>query len=232
MIVLSLASVSSAAVIVQYNFDNDVTHLDADVLATNISEIGPTSPDFALTVITESNLFAAEGQGVQDGQADEMAAAWAAEQYIEFTVNADGGYAFDLDTLTFDIFRGIRGTNDYAIRTSVDGFAENLVYRNQGTTATSTLQTVDFNAPSDFSGLGGTDGVGTGAFTASQFDGLSTITFRIAYDDRQNNNTGQSATRLDNWTVNGSVIAVPEPSSFAMLGLGIISLVSAQRRRS
>ncbi|MGJ8653766.1 MAG: PEP-CTERM sorting domain-containing protein [Opitutaceae bacterium] len=230
--VLAASSTSSAAVLVQYNFDNDATHLDADVLHANLTETGPTSPDFSLAVTSESNLFAAEGQGVEDGITDNMAAAWSSGQYWEFTVNADGLNTFSLETLTFDISRAIRGTNDYAIRTSVDSFASNLVYQNQSTSETVAAQTVSFDLPTDFSGLSGTsvdtiaDPLGT--YTAGQFDGLSTITFRIAIDDRESNNGGASATRLDNIVLNGTV--VPEPSTYALLA-GCFALTSVMLRR-
>ena len=221
--------VSQGAILVQYNFDDDTTHKDADVLATNLSEGGPTSPDFADTVTVEANLFAAEGQGVEDGTDDDMPGAWSSGQYWEFSVTADAGFSFDLDTLTFDIGRAGNGTNDWAIRTSVDGFAADVEYRNQGTLGNVTGQTVNFNTFAD-TGMSGTSGGGEGAFTAGQFDGLSTITIRIAYDDRQGNSGTGSATRMDNWTVNGTVIAVPEPSSTALLGLGGLALILRRRK--
>ena len=220
---------TQAAIIAQYNFDNDATHLDADTLDPNVTETGPTSPDFALTVTSESNLFAAEGQGVEDGLTDDMDGAWASGQYIEFTITADAGFTIDLDSLTFDNSRAIRGTNDFAIRTSIDSFAANLVYQNQGTTETATTQTVNFNSLTDFTGLAGTN-VGSNTFTDTQFDGLSAITIRIAYDDRESNNGGASATRLDNWTLNGTVVPVPEPSSTALLGLGGLALILRRRK--
>ncbi|MEP2776265.1 MAG: PEP-CTERM sorting domain-containing protein [Luteolibacter sp.] len=223
------AITSQAVVLVQYNFDDDATHQDADVLADHLTEGGPTSPSFSLAVTSESNLFAAEGQGVQDGTGNNMAAAWASGQYWQFSITADSGYTFDLDTLTFDIGRATNGTNDWAIRTSVDDFAADLVYRDQGTLSTVTGQTVNFNTFST-SGLSGTSGGGEGTFTAGQFDNLSTITIRIAYDDRQSNTGSASATRLDNWTVNGSVNAIPEPSSAALLGLGGLALILRRRK--
>ena len=220
--------------IVQYNFDNDATHQDADVLDANLSETGPTSPVFAPFVTSESNLFAAEGQGLADGTLDDIADAFASGQYWEFTVDANVGFTFDLDTLTFDVSRANNGANDYAIRTSVDGFVSNLVYQNQAINNAAATQTVNFNTPGDFSGLTGTN-VGGNFFIADQFDRLSTITFRIAYDDRQSNNFNSSATRLDNLALNGTVIGVvsgvPEPSSLSLVVLGMVGLLASRRRK-
>ncbi|MCP5535517.1 MAG: PEP-CTERM sorting domain-containing protein [Akkermansiaceae bacterium] len=220
---------SQAVVLVQYNFDDDATHKIPDVLATHLSAGGPTSPDFDDSVTSEANLFTSEGQGVENGTADNMSAAWTSGQYWEFSITADSGFTFDLDTLTFDIGKSANGTNDWAIRTSVDAFAADVEYRNQGTLGTATTQTVNFNTFAD-TGMSGTSGGGEGTFTAGQFDGLSTIMIRIAYDDRQNDTDSASATRLDNWTVNGSVNAVPEPSITALLGLGGLVLLLRRRR--
>jgi hypothetical protein len=68
------------------------------------------------------------------------------------------------------------------------------------------------------------------SLSSSEYQGLTgTITFRIyAYDD--SDSTGDMD-RLDNVVLNGTLSAIPEPSSFALLaGMFGLCLVALRRR--
>jgi hypothetical protein len=147
----------------------------------------------------------AEGNGLSDGITDDMAAAWTAGDYIEFTITAAEGYTLDLENFTFNITRGANGCNDYAIRTSVDSFTNDLVFANQGiveglTGAAGSDQDIDLSG--------------------AAFQGLSNLTLRICVDDRQSNTTGGSAVVFDSFVLSGAVNATTIPPVSASVSDG------------
>lgn len=232
---------SQAALIAGYDFNHTPT-ATVTVLSADLA----TSPLFAATDndanVTASNLSVgsgltgltyvsndsgdyfqiAEGNGMSDGtHADEgdittfMDAANTAGDYIEFTITATAGSTLDLTTLTFDFARAIRGTNDFAVLTDVDTFASYVALEDQAA-GTGLLTDADAAQSVDLS--------------AAAYQGLSDITFRIVFDDRQANSGGASASIIDNIIVNGTVVPIPEPSSTALLGLGGLALILRRRK--
>lgn len=197
------------------------TATDANVTASNLS-VGSGLTGLTYVSNTEDYFQIAEGNGMSDGiHADGgditafMDTAYAAGDYIEFTVTATAGSTLDLTTLTFDFARADRGTNDYAVRTSVDGFSAYAALEDQA-------------APVGFPSVAGA--AQSVDLSAAAYQGLSDITFRVIFDDRQNNNGGGSASVIDNIIVNGTVVPIPEPSSTALLGLGGLALILRRRK--
>ncbi|MGH0034735.1 MAG: hypothetical protein ACQGVK_06870 [Myxococcota bacterium] len=135
---------------------------------------------------TPNLLHFAENRGLEDGETNDMAGAVAADQWVGFTVTADPGTLLDLDDLTFDVVRNSGGALDYAIRTSVDGFAANLVFADDVITESQTNQLIDLSG--------------------AAFDSLSSIEIRIYFDDRFADDGGSSGTRVDNVVLNGLVV--------------------------
>ena len=224
---------SSGAVIALYEFTNALAtgnnpneaqaetvggplegdYFEADDVSTNATAGGFTSGPGVNPIIIASTdvMFASEGQGMSDGGVDDMQGAVAAGDYFGFTVNADVGFELGLTSLTFDIGRALRGTQDYAVRSNVDGFAENIVFAND-------VIPLDTLAPQlvDLSG--------------AAYQGLESIELRIYFDDRVNNSPSSSATYIDNVQLNGDVTAIPEPSSSIILGLAAALSVLRRRR--
>jgi hypothetical protein len=64
--------------------------------------------------------------------------------------------------------------------------------------------------------------------TAAQFQGLTSITFRL-----YGYNAAYGSEQMNDLTVNGSVVPVPEPNALTLAGMGIMSLfgLKAWRRR-
>ncbi|MGJ8655205.1 MAG: PEP-CTERM sorting domain-containing protein [Akkermansiaceae bacterium] len=229
---------SQAALIAEYDFNHSptatvtvlsgslassslfaATDNDANVTASNIS-VGSGLTGLTYVSNTEDYFQIAEGNGMSDGvHADggdittDMNAAYAAGDYIEFLVTAGAGFTLDLTTLTFDFARAERGTNDYAVLTSVDGFSAYAAL-------------VDQAAPEGLPSVAGA--AQSVDLSAAAYQGLSDITFRVIFDDRQNDTGGASASVIDNIIVNGTV--VPEPSSTALLGLGGLALILRRRK--
>lgn len=214
------------------------TTFDSNVTASNIGVgVDPAGGDdtaHSLQFLGNSSIFGGpggqgisftEGIGLNDGTGQDIADAHAQADYIEFTVTANPGFELDLDELTFDIGRGLRGPQDYAIRTSVDSFASDLVFADQG------ILEVNSNGPVLSTAVNGQ----TIDLSGAAFQDLSSITFRIVVDDRANNNAAGGSVQFDNIAVEGIVAstaaaAVPEPSSLALLALGAIGLVTRRRR--
>lgn len=180
---------------------------------------GITASDFSSPVFSfatgNNDLRTSELLGLADGAesvSDNMTNAVNANQYVAFTVTANAGSALNLDALTFDIGRGLRGTQDYAVRSSADTFATHIVFVNNVVSDTSIKpQNIDL--------------------TGAAFQGLASIEFRIYFDDRINNSSSASDVFIDNVVLSGSVSSVPEPSTYG-LALGVLALgIAAARRR-
>lgn len=143
----------------------------------------------------------------------------ATADYVQFSVAPAAGYELDLSSLTMDVIRGsTSATRGYYVRSSVDGYASNLLYQANIPTANSEGATGTWlpqNA--NLSGLAAMQNVTT------------PVSFRI-YAFITGGGTVDSAINFDNIVVNGAVSVVPEP---AILGLlGVAGLVLARRHRA
>ncbi len=131
--------------------------------------------------------------------------------YITFTVTPSAGL-LNLQSLTLDIGRVFTGTYTagYAVFSSVDSFI----------------------AAIGSGSLTGASGVLTGVsldLSGPSYQSLADVTFRIGLSD--GNNGANSSIRLDNLTLNGSVV-VPEPHEYAVLaGLGLLGFAVRRRNR-
>ena len=216
------SAISSQAQLAEYNFNFEgattavlsddlsssplfaATASDPNVTATNLGvDPGLTGLTYVTNAVGDYFQIA-EGNGISDGVHPDdvditefVDAAYEAGDYFEFTLTADSGFTLDLTDLTFDFARAIRGTNDYAVRTSVDSFVSYVALVNQA-------------APE---GNAETEGAGQLVdLSGAPFQGLSEITFQIVFDDRQNNNGGGSASVIDDIIVNGSAVSTAADS--------------------
>lgn len=140
----------------------------------------------------------------------------AANDYLQFTLTINEGYTANLTNISFD--HGTSGTitSNWEVRYSLDGFSTAGV-----TLETSTKTNVVDNQYSHF-----TQSIADSALQS--IGATTTVTFRFyAYD----NVNSTAINRIDNITLEGSVVAVPEPSTYAMiLGLAAVGLVATRRR--
>lgn len=202
-----LASEASASLI-SYTFAADSfapTTVAANVTATPVNDTGSSA---SLTT----------GPGLPDALflsqrilSTTPAAAVANNQFFQFTVTPDTGFALDLTSLTFDGARGGDSTpRGFVLRSSLDGFSADIA---TGTFPTVAMTLTNFSI--DLSG--------------AVFQGISTDTiFRFYGFAPQAGGSGVIGSWYDNLTLNGQVTAVPEPSA-AVISLAGIALLGSAR---
>lgn len=176
------------------------SNLTASVFSGNLGTPAPGGTSPLYTAGSGGGYFAATAwTGTAPGS-----------NYFEFTLTPNAGHTFAATSLTFGYRATSTGPTNFAVRSSTDAYASNLV------SGTITGDSV-WRSP------------GTLTITMS---GMNTATtFRI-YGSGASSSLGTF--RVDDVTVNGSVTAVPEPSTYAAI-LGFMVLISAiirQRRRT
>lgn len=218
--VTSLSSAQAAVVIAEYEFTSGAaaaTSSDANVTAGDFTAGSGIS---TLSGISSSGNNAYARSNGTTGTTVGFSFASANDDYFSFLVTPDSGYEMDLTSLTFDY--GYSSTSNSGgqlrayVTTSDDSHATfESFFTNTATVTGSTV--FDTAATVDLSG-------------AEFQDITSPLELRIYLSDEYNLN--DVIHRIDNVSLNGSVsaVAVPEPSSMALCGLGAGFLLMRRRR--
>ena len=216
----SLSSVQAAVVIADYDFTSgsaSATNADANVTAGDFT-VGSGLSGFA--GISSSGNAYARSTGTFGSSSVSFANAFANNDYFSLTVTPGSGFEMDLLSLTFDY--GYSSTSNSGgdlrayVTTSDDSHAAFKDYFTN--TATVTGSTVfDTAATVDLSGAEFQD-------ITSGFELRIYLSDQYAFNDVIH--------RIDNVALNGSVsaVAVPEPSSVALCGLGAVFFLTRRRR--
>jgi len=122
-------------------------------------------------------------------------------KYFTFTLDAKDGYAINFSSFEYRAQRSNTGPTSFAFRSSIDGFTTNIG------SPTATGATIDLTAP--------------------QFQHLTNpIEFRLyGYDSGSGNGTFS----VNDYTFNGTVEAVPEPGTLALVGVGSLLMLGHAR---
>lgn len=220
------AMTSDAAVLLQYTFTGYVSADDAPYAASTIIS-GVTAGGFtpaaglgtngnwntsangiSTTTGNPTPSFAQKPQATSATQA----AAFTNNAYWSITLAPDGGNAVSLTSLTFDLDTFNTGLlPSFYLASSVGGYSTpiGVVYTNQADAAITV----------DLSGV--------------QFQNLTANTeFRLYLWSENGGGGSGSRWEFDNVTVNGSVAAIPEPSTLVLLGLcGVFLMANRSSRR-
>lgn len=138
------------------------------------------------------------------------------DDYIQFIVAPEGGFVFSVDSFAFSWHRSTTGPTSVALRSSLDSFASNIGQVTGITEGSNALRNIAVSGLNDIStattfrlyGFGGTNAAtGTGGFNTSNATSPNVV-------------------------LSGSVTAVPEPSSLALLTVCGVAGVIYRRRRA
>jgi hypothetical protein len=208
---LAVSSVASAAVVARYEFGQGAPQvLDVNLLgsapspsALNVLNVNATSTSY----FSGTNPFLQVAPSVS-GQTD-PATAYSNGNYFALTLTPVSGFYLDLDSLSFDVFRGgASGIRGYTLYSSVDGFSAALS-ASPGNNETGTR-----SAPRAES-----------ITLSPSFDNLTTSTTFRFYIHSLNNS---SSVEFDNITFEGQVLPIPEPAGLSALAVAGLLL---RRRR-
>lgn len=122
------------------------------------------------------------------------------DSYFAFTLDANDGYAINFDSFEYHAQRSSTGPTEFAFRSSLDGFTTNIG------TLTATGATI--------------------VLSDASYQGLTDpIEFRL-----YGYNSGAGTFSINDYTFNGTVEAVPEPGTLALVGVGSLLMLGNARR--
>lgn len=149
--------------------------------------------------------------------------------YLSFTISAAEGYLLNLDSFTFKLggSRNSAGA-DYTVNTKLRTDAEAIPYTNDVRLDPGDVVT----ASHTFNAVGQpTYTTYTADLSNAIYQGVESITFHL-YVYRSGGTSTAIQLRLDDFDIQGSVIAVPEPSTtgLALAGLALLSAGILRKR--
>ncbi len=197
---------ANAAVLVSYDF----TGATGDQVSQATSSVASNMTGSVLT--RGSGLTASAATGSISSTGWTTAASIDLNDYYSFTITPDVGFTLNLDTLTFAERRSGTGIRNFVIRTSLDSFTADIFSASVPDDTATRDQSFTFN---------------------SSFDVISSaLTIRVyGYSSESAAGTWRLAnsTATSNMQLTGTV--VPEPQTWALVGIGSAFMIWNLRRR-
>lgn len=201
-LLLGVGARAEAAPLVVFNF-NDF-NATADIVAANLTSSTFAQGGGLLNESFASGAANARGWNPSDGAAEALANG----DFWAFTVSADPGYVFDLDSLALDEWRESAGPMEFQLFSG-------------GALIGSSLST---------------NTISTNHVIAAPATNVTSLLVRILAWDASNNGTSADL-YLDNVTINGTVrrtttdVVVPEPASLLLFGAALATAARRVRAR-
>jgi len=209
---IALITTSTATTIVTtdvISWDLSTGTATVDPNATTISGGSATAgPGLSSVNFTANGFGGTENSGLLDSSPN-LATVIADGQYLSFSVTPGNQ---DFTNLTFDYYINTvdRSSNTVVLMSSVDGFTDGSEIASYTNSTAGSTAAVSFDVSS---------------YTSE----TSAVEFRLYLYGKGSSPNSGSETYISNLALEGPV-TVPEPSSFALLGLGALAILARRKR--
>lgn len=217
LIAVAAPALYAQSIVAEYNFTAGTASVDSD--QTSVASVFGNDAGFTPTInSTAGNPFpsiqATADQISGSGSPIATPTTPVTTDYYTFTITPVAGFTLDFVSLRLDaatlttVASGTNNSFNLSLQTSLNNFATNIAIYTVGNNTTFS------NFEWDLSSFSSTSGT-------------TPVEFRIAI--RDDNSASTRGLLIDNVVLSANV--VPEPSTYAMMGLGVALLVGMQRFR-
>ena len=180
-----------------------------------------------VTTSSSSNNFRANNWALDAGNAT-LTGSLDASKYFEFALTPASGFTLNIASFTFGVGRSATGPRSFQWRSSLDSFAAPVSgYTSVNAALTQTSGVLTYAADATTSATNNTL-----TFATPTYQDLSGVTFRFyGFNSEASGGTGGLEGAFS-FTGEAVASAVPEPSTWALIGLGSTFLLWRIRRKN
>jgi hypothetical protein len=227
--IIGLVAVSLAGVNGQVFTGNYTFGTGGNVTSFNYN--GAAITDLTVSALTKNGVTTSSNSGnfratawPLDPSVPNMTGAIDTAKYFEFTLTTSLGFTVNMTSITFGLGRSGTGPRTFEWRSSVDSFASTI--NNYGTLSANVTNASGVLTLPDTSSTTETGNVLS--LSSASFKNLSSVTFRFYAFNSEASGTGSAGFQGPLFFA-GEV--VPEPSTWALIGLGSAFVLWRIRRR-
>lgn len=231
----TVLAVPSFAQVFTYNFSDVTTSSGRTSAGATAGALTFSSFTATASISTNSNaagIFAFNGWGTgASNGSDTFSGSVDGTKFFEFTVTPAEGFSYTLTSITFASGRTSTGPRQFAVRSSLDSFSENLT---AGASTPVSVVTGDVFQFTD----NGTTNLVSGQSVTLGGEPFSHLTSSTTFRFYAFNSESTGFFRLDNVAIHATTaaVAVPEPAAYAGLcsaaALGLAVALRKRRKRT